>query len=68
MPEISPIMGPRIMHIVLARKVMHPQMLEDPQGLEGANKGSDIETQKRKKRDALFREEKAIKEREGAPA
>jgi hypothetical protein len=34
-------------------------MLEDPQGLEGANQGSYIETQKREKGNALFREEKA---------
>jgi hypothetical protein len=43
-------------------------MQEDPQGLEGANQGSAKETQKRKKGYALFREEKALKEREGAPA
>jgi hypothetical protein len=61
-------MGPRIMHFVFARKVMHLQMQEDPQGLEGANQGSTIETQKRKKGNALFREDKALKEREGAPA
>ena len=61
-------MGPRIMHIVLARKVMHLQMLEDPQGLEGFNQGSSIETQIRKKGNAILRKEKALKEREGATA
>ena len=66
MPELSPVLGPRIMHIVLARKVMHLQMLEDPQGLEGGNQGSAKETQKRKKRNAILREEKAHREREGA--
>ena len=47
---------------------MHLQLLEDPQGLEGANQGIVEETQKREEGNALFREEKAHKEREGAPA
>jgi len=66
MPEISPALGPRTMHTVLAMKVMHQEMFEDSQGLGGVNQGSPTETQKRKKGNVLLREEKAHKEREGA--
>ena len=48
MPEISPALGPRTVHTVLAMKVMHQEMLEDSQGLlGGVNQGGAAETQKR---------------------